>query len=702
MTRERRRVAGKVLLGALGALGLAAVAAVLALALVPVGGAGCGSGDADTDADSDTDTDVDCEVDDSQKGGTDPEWELVPGADGLMGFVCPPFDIDYYWFSVPQNGMIASVHLANNVGFSPVDYCYRISESDDSGVGSNCDHDGLDGVTDLRGTHYIRESGTYFLEVRDEASDDEDGKNPYLISLELTADPDGYEPNDTMAEAKADGAEQGYISYLGDRDWYAVPAQAGQIVEIDLTTDGPGQVDLRYTLYEPDGETPVNTGFQFDGTQGATALNDVLPLHQTGTYYLVVEDEDDDDSDLERGYSLALTTRSNPDGNEPNDGYDTATDLTSGAAAPAAYVATRGDEDWYRISEAGVTDSDPALMEIDLQFAGSSPVQPAIDLIVAHPYTACEPGDACDYINNTCGGCNDAETDIERKECLNAQCPSHECDQFQGKCRGAGICLPGGCALRHLTMQGSDWSESGSARHLHTVAPMYGDLYYLLVRDFGSSKTDPDNAYTLTVTVIDEPDAYESPPNGIYLPYATNEQDEATHRWNFDLAKSINCDTSGDPIVCDTITGYLSFRGDQDWYSLNIPAEAEDPAVDKSTKVDYDMQFDWSFNGNSAMRINYGVFDGKGRRPRMGWREGPGSGTFGDNECAYFCGEYHGGRPVYLKVQHDDRKQYDYSNPYSVTVRAIRRCPLSCEFCEPGRDDYACPNPDNTNPAGGG
>jgi hypothetical protein len=449
-------------------------------------------------------------------------------------------------------------------------------------------------------------------------------------------------------------------------------------------------------LLEPDGVTPVNENSNFNGMSGATALSDVLPCFTTGSYYLVVSDLDDDDSDLEVGYTLTVNLRTSPDSNDPTpETPDNAQTITSGQNVTGRYFDFRGDEDWYKIVSPGTTDSNPALLEIDLQIPSSSPTDPAVDLIVPDPHNDCTDGvDTCEMLEWNCVG-----GDCTTQECRNARCPSHECFTDMGKCTGAGWCLQRnsggrGCGIRSLVMHGADWSRTGSARHLHTVAPMYGDTYYLLVRDYPypDANVDTQNAYSLTATVHPEQDSWE--PNGLYNPYATNEEYDDTRDWNKSLAKEVTCTTDAGGLSCPTITGYLSYRGDQDWYHFRVPQEAESDPATMGPNVDWDMQFDWSFNGNSAMEINYTFWS----RNDMGFVAGTGSGTFGDNECAYFCGEYHTPTTVYLVVQHRDRKEYDYQNPYTLTIRGLRDCPLDCSYCEAGQTNYPCPNPRNPNP----
>jgi hypothetical protein len=664
-----------------------------------------------------------CQQDEDCPGGTVCEedskcstWELKPGGAARKGALCPKGDVDYFWFRIDTPGTIVRVKLNNSVAMSPVDYCVSITSQGPpiAAIGTLCDHDGMNGVTNLLGTFYIATAGVYFLEIQDEGGNDQDARPEalYQVSIETVLDPDTHEPNNTYSQAKTVQATEplGYISFLGDEDWFKKEVSGtGQMLTIDVTTTAATPVDLRYAVYKSDGISVVNVGENPDGMKGPTVLHDVLALAEAGTYYIQITDALNDDSDVTVGYRLQVSVQDDPDARDRgarNDSFDRATPITSGVSVTQAYFATRADADWYVIDAPGVTDVSPALLEIDLSISSDSPVDPAIDLIVADPNTPCQAGNPCDELTSACGTGGDCES----VACRDARCPSHECITPSSKCRGAGVCLTGGCGIRSLVMHGLDWSEVGDLHHLHTVAPMYGSRYYFMVRDYQGDDLDPTRPYTFSARVIAEPDTHESPPNGLYLPYATEEQDHDSRPWNAALAAPIACQVIGVPpndhFQCGPIQGNLSFRGDQDWYKLEgIPTEDETVPDQDSTKVDYKFTFTYSYGGAKGLYINYALYLGDSlREGQMGWNYNGNTGgnrTFGgDQECAYLCGEYHQERPLYFSVQHSDRKKYDYAAPYSVTLIVERQCPQVCEYCQAGQTwaQHACPNPINPYP----
>ncbi|RME22629.1 MAG: hypothetical protein D6806_12675, partial [Deltaproteobacteria bacterium] len=613
----------------------------------------------------------------------------------------------HFWFEVGQPNTIVSISLKNNTPFSPVDLCYDLFKQGQSArLGGQCDDDGMDGVTDLSGSYYLEQAGIYFIEVHDQNDDEEDPRalNNYLLSINLVEDPDPYEPNNSAAEAKEIGSQAGYISFMADEDWFKIQVQSpNQMLVLDLQAQDRSTVDLRYEVLMPDGTTPVNSGQVEDGRREVAQLHDVLALDSPGWYYIKITDAYDDDTDTSVGYTLTASLQQNPDVRDrgpTNDTWQDATPLTSGQPVTDGYLATRADEDWYVIDSPGVTDSNPALLEVELEFPSSSPVIPSVDLIVPDPNTPCNPGDACDYLVWECGGCNN------NAQCQDAQCPSHSCDRAMGKCVAANECFDGGtyrgCGIRSLIMQGPSFGVGGDSRHLKTVAPMYGPRYYFRVADYGARHLDPDNSYRFTVTVHPEPDTHESPPNGLYLPYITKDQEQETRDWNKRLATPVTCSDNGTEIVCGPITGYISFRGDQDWYVLTLPGQdytiPKETEADPSTAgcyVDFNLLWDWSFSG-SGMSLGYVVVRGG---DEMGPELGSGSGTWGnggENECSYVCGEYQAPTKLYLWVFSPGFEKYDFNNPYNITIRAVRGvCPQNCSYCRADTCDFHCPNPVN-------
>jgi hypothetical protein len=655
-------------------------------------------------------------VDDSNAGSTAAEWKLTAG-EQKTGYICPRTDVDHYWFTSASDRTILGISLKNTVTMSQVDLCYSLSSASGN-VGGQCDENGADGITDIQASHYLASAGTYFLEIRDASGDDEDVNNAYGLTITQTLDPDTHEPNNDKASATTLSASvQGYVSFLGDQDWYKISVPgAKKIMTIDLTA-AQGPVDLRYSLYKSDGSTLINSGVNPQGASAATAIKDVLAVAESGDYYLMVKDEGDDESSLTEAYTLSISLQDNPDKEEPeNNSHDGAVVLTSGTAVHG-YIATRGDQDWYKIDVTG------GLLEIDLEFPASMPddMEPVVDLVVGDSKTSCSAGDACNLLNSKCNQkCYQSETGPEIAACRNAQCISHECDTtHENRCRAAGFCMEpeGHCAYSSLSVHGVDWSLVGLKRHVHTVAPAFGSVYYLVVRDYRAAAFDHQHAYQLTVTVRSEPDTNE--PNGLYIPRSDNQSDLAVRTMNKALATTIQCHevASSNPLAyeCTPMNGALSFRGDQDWFKIvGLPKMDENPQVEDSKFRDWDLQVEGYLGiSQSELKINYlFYFDDNMWRPQGDFTntvsDPTGTAIWGDGtgECLYLCGEYHQGdegstgEDYYLRIIHPEGKGYNFNKTYHLVLKAYHRCPLECEYCKPDATSYACPNPGNTCPSG--
>jgi hypothetical protein len=132
-------------------------------------------------------TTPECRIDDSQPRSTEPDWKLEPATRPVEGLICPKGDIDHYWFETTAPGTTVEVELLNKADLSPVNLCYWLfaSQTEEPPIGYECDKDGLDGITEIYGSHYLPEAGIYFLEIDDWGRDEEDAVNRYYLSIEM-------------------------------------------------------------------------------------------------------------------------------------------------------------------------------------------------------------------------------------------------------------------------------------------------------------------------------------------------------------------------------------------------------------------------------------------------------------------------------------------------------------------------------------
>jgi hypothetical protein len=340
-------------------------------------------------------------------------------------------------------------------------------------------------------------------------------------------------------------------------------------------------------------------------------------------------------------------------------------------------------------------------LDVEVTFNSSSAVQlPAVALLVADPNTGCSKDSDCNILTPDCN---------TSRACFTGECTTGN------KCVGAGVCLPSStCAIEQLVMRASpdnwreDFTVANNSRHLRTATPMYGNVYYLLVKDFtGQNFDSASQPYTITVNVINEPDQ-PNEINSLYLPYVDDNADKDFREVNAKIyAKDVTCTAvSATEYDCGTITGYLSFRGDQDWYRLvNITGIHEtSPATQWK---DWNMSVAWT-NDSSTTDLNFEIFaESDLKNPKISVEQSKVTYTaIGGTtaHCSYICGEYSfvdgSTNNVYLRVQHANRVLYDYQHKYTLTIKATQECPANCGHCNSDCGNYHCPSP--SSPTGSG
>jgi hypothetical protein len=698
-------------------LGVCGVAIAL---LVVVGCSGKGSSDDTCEANGDCNVTIgECANDDSSmpdNGQFDPDWKLVADSPSALNYICPAKDVDYFWFETTADGTILSVTLLNTVSNSPINLCYSIIPNSDHN--QTLDPPKCRGATigqiDIQATHYIEKSGIYFIKVWAD-NNKEDRKNAYVIKISQVTDPDQYEKNganNDKGHAKSVVANQkGYISYLGDQDWFKIDgATAGQMLSITLDTDGGSELNLYYEVWSND--TRLYSNVTYDPNESLNTIDpinieDMLALPVSGTYYVMITDKEGDTSSTTVGYTVTLTLEENPDNYDKNQPFNNSpTNATSfpvnGGTIPNVFIASRGDQDWYKISSSQVvTIDEPKLLAIELSgLPATSQVVPAVDLFVADQKTSCSSNSDCDVLTTLC----------DERECFNGECVVVVENNINvNHCRGGGVCLPSGkCAINQLVMLGSlveknSWSESqNDIKHLKTVAPMYGSEYYILVESYKGQNYDQSHSYTIKVNVIDEPDRVNEI-NSLYLPYADNDEDESLRKLSSDIATNVDCvlQTGSNPVkyIC-TITGYLSFRGDQDWYKLNNITRIQEDAPNTTQWKDWNLKITCT-NNSPDTNVNFEIFSGGELiiPRRSDFQNGQGTVVIGGDiadKCSYLCGEYYFSdydTTTYLRVQHSNRRKYDYAHSYTLTIEATLECPRNCGHCNPSCQDHPCPSP---------
>jgi hypothetical protein len=558
----------------------AGLAAAGLAALGAAGTAGCGPGQRDAGMLGDSGA-FNCAVDpitnpDNAVEATVASLPLTcpPGTSGIgletTGQVCPSGDSDWYHFSVPAGDDILVVRLRNATPLSPVDLEYTIYNGDGMTVvpgADDYDSNGADGITCVTFNYLVTPGADYYAAVRDNdiGNGESDDNNDYFLALATAADVDPYERNDDAASATpaTPGAAMAgaTIAYKGDEDWFSFSAGVTDAVRIQLAADAASPVDLHFDIRDTNGQT-VASGGDDDGSDAPTAFDEMRGLTGAGTYYVVVTDLGGGESDLAMTYSLTLTLVMNPDMNEPNNSPAAATTLTSGVPNGLGMIFTPGDVDWFVVNVGAI----PAVMEILVDAVPGIPLQ--VSMVSTDPMSPCTPG-ATDC-QNLVEVCPPPSTDPMNPTFPFLECPSSACDLSTDPdtCVGAGECLGGSCAYLQITRAGSDVRTAGPVR---VTGPTWVRIAAMAPGD-----SDLTNTYTVTVTVAPEPDAGE--PDNWYFPNLVQTQfvDPMTHDELYEELLSRDFGM-GRPIALDTTyTGYISYEGDIDVFTLPHPCPGAD------------------------------------------------------------------------------------------------------------------------------
>lgn len=152
-------------------------------------------------------------------------------------------------------------------------------------------------------------SGTLYAQVDSTGAVSESTKanNIYGAGVELClASDDAYEPDETAGAARpiAFGATQRHnVSRLGDRDWLAFAAQAGQTF-VAATSALSGTADTYLYLYGPDGTSLLAANDDYGGSL-ASRIEWIAPA--AGTYYILAQHWNPNVGGCGTSYSLSLS-----------------------------------------------------------------------------------------------------------------------------------------------------------------------------------------------------------------------------------------------------------------------------------------------------------------------------------------------------------------------------------------------------------
>jgi hypothetical protein len=641
---------------------------------------------------------------------------LTPGT-AASGILCPAFDQDYFAFDVATAGTIATVSVSMSTRLSNLDPAYRIVREDGTPSGGPTPFSGEDPdsipPTDFSTSHRLAEPGRYYVLVFDARSVDDgfDVLNPYSVTVDLVADPDGNEPNnddDTATVVPVDGtATTGQIATSGDEDWYAIDAPAGaQIADVVVTANADSAVEHEALLVGPDGTSQLIGGL-LDDDSVAGSLSRRLRVRVEGgaRSYLVVRDSSGINADLgaDASYSLEVTVLGNPDGNEGatgNDTAETATSVVTGTSLTAV-LATTGDQDAYRIRGPGsVSASNPSVLIVEVDATGvSSSFRPQLTVLGVDPEQA-----------------------TNEQACV-ASCAA--CDQ--DRCKNPRL---------QRFIRGAGFRAAYPLRDTRDVI--------VVVNEFGDDAFQ-DPTYTIRFQVIDDPDPGEAGddyliPNLEFAGFSNGAQlaqqfDESIARARpltttfpttlpivdvpepvpgiqEEFTTTVDCSAPGAADQTVTATGRLSYDGDRDYFSVDVPAEGY-----------WGLDFRYSISGAATTPVELTMFvhtpaavvantleaentqgfcnitsledQGSVVGPvpcpagsicvdQSCWSESTTNPTFSNqifpqaNECSFISVVDRGNRPVILEVTDNGVNDFDTSLTYTFELTIRCGCPTAC------------------------
>jgi hypothetical protein len=390
-------------------------------------------------------------------------------------FIAPVGDLDAFTFSVPTAGSIINVLVEQEATISAVDLEVVLFDPGMQSLATDR-HSG-NGRQRVEIQLVAPAGGEYRVVVRDVANDNQDRLNPYFVTVQLLAETDQNEPNDTAAEPKvlaAGAATSGTIGFQGDEDWFSIDVPANTLVQIAMTIAGATEqspVDLRWALFDSTGTTQI--ALSDEPAMPPWPVESRAVGNTAGTYLIRVIDDDGQDADLMKIYALTVTFVNEPDQFDlaaPNEAPGNATLVTSGQTI-SGFVAATSDFDYYRINVTGA----PRLIVVRATMPASE-----VDL-------------AFEVLNSTGRDWICLETD----------------DTL--------------CKALRVNRDGTEGPATLTTAH---VARVDGP-YYVLVRDHQDNDFDYATPYQVTVDVLADPDARENfgpddPSAAILVPAVTS------------------------------------------------------------------------------------------------------------------------------------------------------------------------------------
>lgn len=682
-----------------------------------------------------------CQVDLLYNADTAAPLSLGETQDGLL---CPALDADFYRFTVPSAGSVVRVHLWMDTHLTPVEPGYSLlnGEGLPTGITNRHPNRSPGERVDFEGSHRLEDAGDYIVVVQDvEGFEDRlDITNPYHLSVEVVADPDGNEPNndaDEATPATAGGTVTGLIATTGDEDWYALPVEEDARI-VDVTARAPVDigVDLVVQLIGPDAFTVIGSrALVEEGGERGARLRTGVSGAPGDVFYLRVFDESGAKAQIDEAlgtYELAVEVIADPDAQEVGGRNDTIATATPAGTLPATFtgaIASTADQDIFQVNPPGNTSaSNPRVLVVTLTATGEVPdvVQPQVLVFGHDPERSTgqlEPCPCTQEINP-----NNPVPNEPPQFCL----PRNATDLACGEVR-----------YQRVLNDRTTWTFGYPLRNARPV--------FVSVNDFGDNAFQESGGYTLELSIISDPDPGERGddyliPNLQFPTYDNSDEISTQRSRSRPRARDISqpflplCsdlelpDAGPDPddggtttptepcmeeapvptpgeggqvgtyVVCDgqdwTVqgSGRLAYQGDRDWFRVDVPAAGYwaldfDYAVDRATPVeltffvygDDDLISAWldadQVGGSCQSALDCPAssvcIDGRC------WADTDANPAFashtfpGPGQCSYL--HVNDGRPLFIEVTDNGINDFDPDMTYSFSLRIRCGCPAVCD-----------------------
>ena len=644
-----------------------------------------------------------CVVDDSTGAASAIPLQLGAKATGQ---ICPPGDRDFFAINVDPGMNLLDVNLAYPSALTKVTLQVSLLEAD--GVAqvpgaTASDTTANDGKSAVVTTFAVPQPGPYVLRVNDVSNTAADNSNIYVLQAAPATDPDTHEPNGTAALAKPADGLPGFISFVGDIDVYTVTLGATDaILNFQVNNPAAAKAALTYQISDSTGKV-LGTG---QVPPAATPLDLTQAAPATGTLFVSFGYPAGSTPDRrpEAGYTVTLGGRAETDANEGTTRNDTPATATclAGPGSPCAAVysgtdvtfktqtgaiGSRGDRDMFLLRAT----SAPAVIEAKVSIPATA-MDLALDILEPHPASPCTTDADCSVLQIACTTDDDCELSHKCVDATAGACTTTACR----KCVASNLCLPlpdtpgkSACGVTIFSVHDANGGMTTGAdgkNLVQTAQPIfYAGPVYVVVHDNQDDQYDPKVSYTLDVRVVPEPDPGDASPdpagrNNFYNPYPIQTTNLAPSQARAkDITAQINAGTS--------ITGFISYQSDEDWYWFEHPCPGQDCGL----------VFEYVQPGPSPVRPVFFMRDADltlheswtyaGTVPTAA----PVTDVFGDGDCTEcsFASRKHGqgmdGGIVdyryYLQVRDAGADDWDFgtSGQYQFRLKTVTPgCPASC------------------------